>query len=321
MVAAVCMITSCGEKDGVFNPKEKISAIYYSATYQNETLDRESGEWVTSTDSIPKSIGEKWNWEGKKVTSIEQYEYDGETGSSNMEAKIRFEYDGKRLGKMYIQMTGSEEVEYNFVYNDNRLEKMQFGYMGQYIDVYGFEFEGDKLSNMIMYAGAFEKRTMKSEQRQALNYVSDLLMRTYIPGYEMTPRIKRAIDDAARSNGRKDGEVENITIKYEWEGENITSLSVNGYTMRFKYDDKKSPIKGFLPLINMYSELQPAEGATYGAFVFSKNNITEVSYDEEKFTFSYTYDGNWPTTRTSVEEYEYPGEHFTYTSVIYYEYK
>ena len=319
MVAAACMFTSCGEKDGVFNPKEKISAIYYSATEEGEALESESGEWVPFYNSVPKVLKEKWNWDGKKLSSLELYNYDYRVGNTTLETIVRFEYDGNRVEKMYAPLGDYDNIEHTFVYEGKRLKKIQVSDGRTNIDYLGFEYEGDKLSRVTLLFAYYDKKSMNSKKAKVQNHLSELLLRTYIPGYEMTPRIKEEIEKGIVAQSKKNDGYDEMTVKYEWDGDNISSiwLGAEGETVRFAYDDKKNPIHGFLPMIMLSSEL----AETY-VNLFSENNVVEISIDEEVFArYSYTYDGKWPTTRTSIEKYTSSIERGSYTEVLYYEYK
>ena len=42
---------------------------------------------------------------------------------------------------------------------------------------------------------------------------------------------------------------------------------------------------------------------------------------EYTMNFTYTYDGKWPLTRTQKEEYKEEGYYYSYSDILYYEYK
>lgn len=318
IVAAVCMITSCGKKDGVFNPKEKISAIYYSETENIESLNSETEEWESHNYSSPKLIVEKWNWDGKKISSIELYEPDIDEGSSELYATVRFEYDGKRIAKVYTPFGSSADIdiEFIYVYNGKRIEKIQASYMGMTLDYLGFSYDGDKLSEIHYYAESQNKKSMNTKQKKVFDRLSNLILRSYVPGYEMSPRVKKIIDNVAVSNSPKDVLGGN-SIRVMWKDNNISTMVADGETILFSYDDKKNPLQGFLPLMNMPT----LDGDMSGLLVFSENNVTGVNVAGEEYKYTYTYDGEWPLTRTQTETILESEMRGSYSSVFHYEYK
>lgn len=318
VVAALCLIASCGKKDGVFNPKEKISAIYYSETGLIESLDPETGEWESHTYSSPKLITEKWNWDGKKVSSIELYEPDIDDGSSELYATVKFEYDGKRIAKVYTPFGSSGDVgiEFTYVYNGKRIEKIQASLTGVKLDYLRFNYDGDKLSEIQYYDDSKNKKSMNTKQMRVWDRLSNLILRSYVPGYEMSPRVKEIVDNAAVTNEKKDIGGGNI-IRIIWKDNNISMMVADGESILFSYDDKNNPLHGFLPLMNMPILFEDLNGC----LVFSENNITRVTVGNEEYIYTYTYDGEWPLTRTQTETLSESGIRGSYRSVFHYEYK
>lgn len=73
---ACLLMVSCN-KEGEFNPKNKIDRIYYSSSHKSEIY--ENGYWETEyTNNTPKHVCEIWNWDGNVLKSISHYYSDGE---------------------------------------------------------------------------------------------------------------------------------------------------------------------------------------------------------------------------------------------------
>ena len=110
LAAVVCFLGAC-KKEGVYNPSEKISKIYKSSTYVSQYYD--GSTWRdANNESSPKRLVEAWNWDGKKLMSIDSYNLDG---TVEADETVKFEYDGKRLtkitdvtGKNYATITYEE---------------------------------------------------------------------------------------------------------------------------------------------------------------------------------------------------------------------
>ena len=73
---AFLLMVSCN-KEGQFNPKNKIDRIYYSSSYKSEIYD--NGYWETvSANNTRKHVSEIWHWDGNTLKSISHYSPDGE---------------------------------------------------------------------------------------------------------------------------------------------------------------------------------------------------------------------------------------------------
>lgn len=103
-VAASC------EKEGVYNPKEKISKIYYSDSY-TITFDDPAYTAYNQTGSTGKYAKEVWKWDGKLLKSITYYDEDGDFEHSDV-----FHYNGKRLSEIRSHWDGDWNYSYVFEY-------------------------------------------------------------------------------------------------------------------------------------------------------------------------------------------------------------
>ena len=89
--------TSCN-KEGVYNPKKKITAIYYQYP------------------GTAKMLQEQWTWDGNLLSKI-QYYYGGTYSHSNI-----YKYDGKRL----IEVNVDGDI-IKFTYDGSKLAKLKCG--------------------------------------------------------------------------------------------------------------------------------------------------------------------------------------------------
>ena len=96
-IAAIGMFAAC-QKDGKYNPKEKIANVYEEGmSIWSYTPDGE--QWVSDTSITPKYLSERWTWDGNElsqITFIEQsYVYDWENDTyteQTYEDVVKFTY-------------------------------------------------------------------------------------------------------------------------------------------------------------------------------------------------------------------------------------
>ena len=73
--AALLLFGAC-QKDGKYNPKQKIAKVYEESNYSYYYYNEYTGEWNTATDNTPKHLTEEWTWDGKKLSKITHIDYD-----------------------------------------------------------------------------------------------------------------------------------------------------------------------------------------------------------------------------------------------------
>ena len=130
VLAVACMFAAC-TKEGVYNPKEKISKIFESSV---STYTMGS---TTTTDETPKHPTESWTWDGKLLSSITYYEGDG-----TVDETVTFTYDGKQLSKM--QTVGSNSYT-QFIYDGSKLEKFETYYSNRLESAGTVTYDGKKV--------------------------------------------------------------------------------------------------------------------------------------------------------------------------------
>ncbi|MBR6440924.1 MAG: hypothetical protein IKS44_02620 [Bacteroidales bacterium] len=302
LVAVVCFIGAC-TKEGVYNPSEKISKVYESSTYKAEYLD--GNTWREAyNESSPKTLRETWNWDGKKLMSVNHYDSEGKIEADET---INFTYDGKRLTKI----SGAEAGNYaDITYDGSVIDKIQIYTNSVPMATVTFTYDGKKVSQ-IVYTYASNVDMDKAPKSFAL---LDFINHTMTPtnNENLTAMIRK---DAAKGSN-------SMTMTYTWDGKNISNETYsNGnysHSIAYSYDNKSNPYKGFV--------LGYFEGET--VLAASKNNVTKAvsTYSEgsrtetETTEYTYEYDGKWPVSRT----YSYGSSDETYrstgTNVTYFEY-
>lgn len=301
MVAVLAMglfFVSCN-KEGQFNPKNKIDRIGFSATINYEVLS--NNVWTNQgTQEISRYAREIWNWDGKLLKSISHYNNSGELSYTES-----YEYDGNRLSKISWGTAG----HYILNYDHGKIANID-GYNGTEKKVtYVFTHEKGKISriNVTNYdasKGAFDPMPMNA-------------FRFFIPSANFEAFTEMMAKIYSEMNTKS---IETWTIDFEWDGKNIKKIShlSGNYTANYtyEYDNKYNP----------YSGLFDISDYDYG-MIMSKNNITRMTADNSnnqhvERDYVYTYDGNVPEMQTcSYAEAESSTERFVYTTIYYYEYK
>lgn len=291
-LTTVCVIfalifTAC-DKEGVYNPKQKISKIYAQYYYGLEKI------------TPPKELAETWTWDKNLLVKI-AYRTDGQSYDV-------FEYDGKQISKIKNYYDGELEGYLTFTYEKSKLKKAEYFYESTLSLLAEITHDGDKITK-VKVTEYYDDIEEEEEEYFAKNFTykdkAFRLMHFFIPGQKK---------HLLHKNLHK-SETYSYTIDYVYNGDNITSEKwiyedATDFTT-YTYDDKLSP---YYNLIN-YAE----------SLATSKNNILtmkqQLSYDGESDeftgTFTYEYDGKWPVKSTG--EYKSNGE-YEFTDVYYYEY-
>ncbi len=282
--------TSCfKDKEGVYKPKEKISRIYRDSGYGDG-----------------KELREVWTWEKKQLQRIDHY------SDNHISWSEEFTYNKKGQVERVDDYENSEYTEYT--YDGRKLSKATYYDNGSIEEEYAFKHDGNKITEIeCSYFGS------KRNSRLMDKGYNPLRMLLHENNYQT---LKKAIENHPASRGI-------MTVKLEWEKENVSKIEVTGgsyrYTVELKYDDKLNPFKNFFSL---YAEEAVADEGDYS---LSKNNVVEERFiedgDTDIYKYSYSYDGKFPTVQRytySYEEYDwYEEEYYTVTKTVstYYEYE
>ena len=322
-LAILCLMSACSEKEGVYSPKKKIAKVYQASTYIYGYHDDVSDSWFYDTNSSPKTLAEDWTWDGSKLSKITIYETGNVTSKGEVADIINFTYDGKQVTRiegydqyMTISYDGSKLKQVQiFDKEDNELEgAMEFVHDGKKITKINVTINDEDL--------------VKSPSAMNLQKV---LFRGILPTIDQADRVVAAMDKVVKSNGAKAQRT--IPVELTWTGDNVTGISMNqmGMTISgtYVFDNKNNPYQNFL-----FGIIGTMEDGSM--IIFNKNNVTKAVMktqmpfmgqtltETEEYNYSYTYDGNWPITRTmkSVDTDHEDEPYSSETEVVtYFEYK
>lgn len=247
---AVAMFFTACTKDGQYMPKKKISKIVYTQSSKVEGLT------VSTTQS------EKWTWGGDLLSLIDYYDNAGDRVRTEV-----FRYDADNRLEEMEDATHNVKYTYN---NDNRLEVIEVREVatGKLVSKMELGYKGSKLATI----------DVTSNEEKGVKSVAFNPLRFFVP--------ENAAEVVMSTPATKGS-----TVRYmlTWTGNNITEMTSEpfGYSVKWTYDDKINPFKGFLNL----NDLTVSQ-------THSKNNIVRQEYvaqgNKIVRDFTINYDGNYP---------------------------
>lgn len=297
LATSMALLNVSCKKDESYNPKQKISTIEVAQSILSETLVNGVVQYSES-GAIPRSLAERWNWDGDVLTSITYYDTEGNSSEE------KFEYDGKKL-KAITNSEGRCEL----IYSKDKLTSVEYlDKSGNREQLYEMTYEKDKISKI--------SDTHYDKSHHAEAPVVRSVLRFILPN----GNVEAVNGTLAKlsAHGIK-GEEHWRDIYFHWNGDNISSIEIdalngNRFTTTYAYDNYDNP----------YYRLMNFASLPFSS-MFSKNNIVKWSDEYTTTTSTYTYDGSFPQTcvEISLSELSYGNELYrdTYTTSYYYEYR
>lgn len=309
--AALCMMTACNKEEnnnvpdshdttpteipvteGTFNPEMKLSEVY------SEISSDETGEWV----SEGRFKIEEYHWNGNLLSSVTYYQY------GEMLATETFNYDDRnRISGSTISYSDMPEGAYSeYSYVGEMLSSISVHENNQLVESYTFTHTDGNITKLDIKL--YEIDYAFAKLRGHLNPLRGILPR----------QTADAINNAINMNARnaKSAPYMEYTVNFIWDGNNITNMNLNieedAVSINYTYDNMQNPYYCFFGGLNM------AFGLEMGFNMLAQNNPTimnstttveGVSF-QSTATFSYLYNGKWPTKSTreapiTIYEFDY----------------
>lgn len=272
----VTTITSCNKDEAGVYNPDKKIAQIFEKQYNEQ-------EYLT----------EQWTWDGNVLTKIDYYDLGEAAGLEN------FEYIDNKLNKvidnyLYYSLYFYDEantkhyskIEY-YDNHDNKLSEITF------------QYTEDKVTSMSITTTAVTKQFLTMFKRGFIGKM--------IPAQSMN-QIANIVEKNHANNSKT-----TTNVAFVYEGDNVISMSVGNYITTFAgYDQYKNPIYNWTPFRNYYEETNPT------VFQYNNPGSMTISFNGLNFntTFSYTYDGDYPTYINTTSEVE--GVSVTNTTRIVY---
>lgn len=310
LIAAAAMLllsmTSCNKhKDGVFNPKQKLSAIYYAYRDQSSWYNSDTYTWEDHDPYItPRHKSEEWVWDGKQLQQIRHYDTDG-----TIDATETFTYDGKKLIRAEYKETDGWGYYTNYEYDGKELASAKFYFNDGLIRCnYEFTHTDKKITDITLTEYDYDKN-VKDRAKHQISSLRSILPMGQIGEKVMANCGARLKTKAASTHITR--------ISLTWTENNITRITYKWSdgdtgTEEFTYDNKKNPYYGFLA--SFTDEMQMV-----APLYSSENNV--LTDDPSDPPYVYEYDKNdYPTS--CVYTYSYSSDTYRdkWTSTYEYEY-
>jgi len=278
--------TGC-QKDGVFNPKNKISKVYKA----------EKGN---------KVLWEKWTWDGNSLNNIAYFVND-----TTMLQKAYYLYEKKRLARV----ENTIDLSYVLItYSGSQYEKVEFfnKYDGK-LRTYVYTYDGKKVSKIVLTVYKYPLKSMDAGD--------DGFLSAFIPR-EILEETNRQILNSAPL---KDNEDKVYTYELKFDGDNLSEWKITDNndpnkpveaTFQYeKYDKNNNP---------HYASYSNIYGVNIAEPCFYKNNperVTCTKIDNTTTTITYDYYYKYNDKKFPTEAIQkLTQETATFSDTLYYEY-
>jgi hypothetical protein len=272
---------SC-QKEGVYNPKQKISKIYGE-------FYREEGKFLL----------QEWAWDKNLLGKIDYWGMAYEDGNEYPEIFYtdRFFYEKSRV----IKVDHGDGFYSKIYYSGSNYDKLEtFDSSGGKVMSANYTYKNNKVSNisLTLKIGDFFEKPIQIR-----------LLSFFLPK-ELISRTFKSIENIGKSKGVDEV---NFILDYTYKGDNIKEITVKNSFMGINFatstvtyvsHDKKQN-----PFFKKFQMVFLSEISFGMVSIESKNNPLEVTttYQDDleietrTVKFSYTYDGNFPITVTESQ--------------------
>ena len=273
-------MSSC-KKDGVYNPKKKISKIY------------------TQQEQQKKQLVQTWTWNDKKLSRIDYV-----SGYYEL-----FEYTGKQISKI----NNSDGGYMDFIYDGSKISKIEYYKDKELLELYTFEHAKGKVSKIAVEQYGKEdtyeyaSSSHKNEKMNVLQFILPERSCENLSSY------------FSQRKYQKSNQIDTSIISLTWYEKNVVKIIFEyfggykdyEYTITYNHDKKKNPLCGFLS----YDFDDPVFG--YSKNNITREYIADNNYDTWEYNYSYIYDDNVPIQSTRTRKIGT----YNNTLITYYEYE
>jgi len=301
VVAITVGIFSSCDKEGTYNPKQKISTISSTEEYNWE-------DFQYKTSSV-----ENWNWDKNLLKSItSKVEYSTYSGGNLFSSGIIDEYtyyylyDGKNR---LIRIEDEDKDGFDIIYDGNKISKIQY----EDLTLVEIEHNGDKVSQVKYYGIYYEDKGSGGKELAMVNSKEKQLLRLFLP-----QNLCKIIAEKNAKRIQKGEEPAYYLFKYEWKGKNVDKITAmdGSYSMTctYTYDNKKNPFNDFIGesdgINGMVSFISPQTLSTNNVLTAVGTYSADGDVETETMTAKYKYEKNYPIEII----YSYDGEDaYTYS--------
>ncbi|MDR2868571.1 MAG: hypothetical protein LBV46_03410 [Bacteroidales bacterium] len=296
LVTATLLFAAC-QKDGVYNPKEKIASITTNYTF---TMTYPDFPELNNTD-MDEQWTEQWTWDKKLLKHID-------AGDGYF---LDFQYDGKQIQKIV-----THDGYYQYTYKDKKVDKVEYFEGTELVGTISYQYEGKKVStitNTYSFEGNNDILSKKKAQiqKKALSFMlpNSLIKESHQHSAKLAKKIgmgaKELVQVVSKTTLTWDGDnVSKMTTTTQYGSAGIAFTEITEFT----YDNKNNPY---------YHAFDVIEESEYNTNL-SKNNVTKIKitsidseypdfFAQEEYNYTYKYDSsNFPTSIIQSNEWVDP---------------
>ncbi|MDR1975170.1 MAG: hypothetical protein LBQ31_10965 [Bacteroidales bacterium] len=294
-VITLFALISC-TKEGVFNPKKKLSKTY--------------SQFIALGISGEKELQQIFEWDGKLLNAIK--DKDGVI-------EQQFEYNSK---KQLVKITNPESPNYyvSLSYNGSKIETQELYMDGKLFAKSEYTHSGNKITEMVISLDAallFESPKKMTEKLSYFGIPKKMTEKLSSHAAKFPSSAQKAslpfISFYAVSLDWSGKNISKMTIRYSdeilslLEGDNVSDWRTY---VTYSYDKNENPYYGFF---GVSGELPILEATS-----LSENNVTSEKFednegDSEVDNYVYEYENKFPVKRTYVYD--------SYSFIDFYEYE
>jgi len=312
LVLTFCASFNSCQKEGVYDPKQKISKIYTDVNYSEDEV-------------YPKQLVQEWTWNGNKLDKVDSYgisfswEDDNLVVGSEIYATDHYFYEKNRVVKIEHEDIEEHEKSYTkFSYDGSKYKKMELLDNNQnLVSSTDFQYQNGKISTMTTGL----KMDIGLYKNLEIRLLSTMLPKEYVPV------IAKKLKEYRQSKSETSI---NLIVNYTYNGDNVKEIGVDVEVFGTKtnmltalyvaYDNKQNPLYHKMDINGL------AALSSFGIMIVtSKNNPLEVQstsklISEATGSTTYSYPSYFKDFPLEVIEKSTFGE-FSIKTKLYYEYK
>jgi hypothetical protein len=283
-ITVVTIINTSCDKEGVYNPKEKISMIY------------------VENDDKSKELSETWTWENRLLAKVEN------VINENNDV---YEYNTK---KQLVKVTSYDDNNVagytTFTYDKSILTTMEIYKDKAKIGSITIDHDGKKIVKLTAQyneVSVIESQMQKSSQSAKLFYhIMQLIV-----GKQIVDQMPKNIQKSTSYT---------VTLEFTYDGDNVVSSTLTSpsetMTSTYTYDSYLNPFYDMLFSNNENFSIPYSKNNVLKIESTTKSGSTSVV---RTLNYKYTYEGKFPIkVETTIQYSSMPD--FKITTINYYEY-
>lgn len=270
LTLASLLLAGCA-KEGKLDHREKVSEVYAT-----ELIEHDGAQY----HYLDTYLAERWHWSDNELIRIDY--------SDDATYCEWFYYDAR--GRLSYTTVPAYGIKNCFVYEGRKLARIDCYRNDELYETLRMTHDGSKLTGIECIPAVLDTKAVLPSQASPLK----MLM-----GNDIAVLIEASSGSKAKASG--------VTrYKLKWNDGNVVKMTCSEpdgttWEARMKYDNKRNP---YSEMWGHYEMSDPL----FGFQMLSDNNLTELHIpfkrsQDQLIEYHYTYDGKYPTHRTTTYSY------------------